>query len=124
TGLIDTHLIPYSSHHGHATIVTSTAVGVLAAFNIIGILLSGVIVDKWSSRKLLIFLYITRALSFGMLIYAQNTELLITFSIIFGLVDFATVAPTQMLATQYFKYYSIGFIVGCLSLAHQIGSAL
>jgi sugar phosphate permease len=124
TGLMDTHLIPYSSHHGHSTAITSTAVSVLAAFNIIGILISGVIVDKWSSRKLLVFLYVTRALAFGLLIYAQSSVLYIIFAVIFGLVDFATVAPTQMLTTQYFKYYSIGFMVGCLSLAHQIGSAL
>jgi sugar phosphate permease len=124
TGLMDTHLIPYSNHHGHSTVVTSTAVSVLAAFNIIGILLSGIIIDKWSSRKLLVLLYITRALSIGMLLYMQNSTFLIIFAIIFGLVDFATVAPTQLLATQYFKAYSIGFIVGCLSLAHQIGSAL
>ncbi|WP_096270249.1 MFS transporter [Paucisalibacillus globulus] len=124
TGLMDTHLIPYSSHHGHSTAITSTAVSILAAFNIIGILLSGIIVDHWSSRKLLVLLYGTRALSMALLLYSQNSTLLIIFAIIFGLVDFATVAPTQLLATQYFKAYSIGFIVGCLSLAHQVGSAL
>ncbi len=50
--------------------------------------------------------------------------LLLAFAILFGLVDFATVAPTQMLATQYFQNYSIGLMIGWLSLAHQIGSAL
>src|SRR5690606_4312266 len=109
---------------GHSTAITSTAVSILAAFNIIGILLSGIIVDHWSSRKLLVLLYGTRALSMALLLYSQNSTLLIIFAIIFGLVDFATVAPTQLLATQYFKAFSIGFIVGCLSLAHQVGSAL
>lgn len=50
--------------------------------------------------------------------------LALAFAILFGLVDFATVAPTQMLATQYFQNYSIGLMIGWLSLAHQIGSAL
>ncbi|WP_428909608.1 MFS transporter [Niallia sp. Krafla_26] len=124
TGLIDTHLIPYSHNHGFSTTVTSAAVSLLAAFNIIGILCSGVIIDYWSSRKLLVFLYFTRALSIVILLYSQNPMLLLIFAGLFGLVDFATVAPTQLLATQYFKHYSIGFIVGCLSLGHQIGSAL
>lgn len=46
------------------------------------------------------------------------------FAISFGIVDFATVAPTQMLATQYFKNHSVGLILGWLFLSHQIGSAL
>ncbi|MDI5791644.1 hypothetical protein PO124_34645 [Bacillus licheniformis] len=29
-----------------------------------------------------------------------------------------------MLATQYFRQYSVGFILGWLFLSHQIGSAL
>lgn len=69
-------------------------------------------------------MYFTRALSIVILIYSQDPVLLLIFAALFGLVDFATVAPTQLLATQYFKHYSIGFIVGCLSLGHQIGSAL
>jgi sugar phosphate permease len=124
TGLMDTHLIPYSHNHGFSTAVTSAAVSILAAFNIIGILLSGVISDRWSSRKLLIFLYFSRALSIVLLVYTHNPVLLLIFAGLFGLVDFATVAPTQLLAAQHFKKYSVGFIVGCLFMGHQIGSAL
>jgi len=124
TGLMDTHLIPLSHHHGFSVTVTGTAVSILAACNIIGILLSGVIIDYWSSRKLLVFIYFTRALAIGILVYSHNTVLLLVFAVIFGFVDFATVAPTSLLLTQYFKNYSIGFIVGCLSLSHQIGSAM
>lgn len=103
TGLMDTHLIPLSHHHGFSATVTGTAVSILAACNIVGILLSGVIIDYWSSRKLLVFIYFTRALSIGILVYSHNTVLLLLFAAIFGFVDFATVAPTQLLLTQYFK---------------------
>jgi sugar phosphate permease len=124
TGLIDTHLIPMSHDHGFSTGVTSAAVSVLAGFNIIGILLSGIVADRWSCRKILFGLYAARALSIVILLNSHNPGLLIVFAVLFGLVDFATVAPTQLLATQYFKNYSIGFILGWLSLSHQIGSAL
>lgn len=124
TGLIDTHLIPIAQVCGFSTTVTSTGVSILAAFNIIGILLSGVIADRFSSRRILIILYIVRAFSLIILLYSSEPYIFILFAIIFGLVDFATVAPTQLLATQLYKNYSIGFIVGWLSLGHQIGSAL
>ncbi|MGF7535853.1 MFS transporter [Bacillus mexicanus] len=123
-GLMDTHLIPFSHDHGFSTTVTSAAVSLLAGFNIAGILLSGFVADRWSSRKILCFLYAIRALSIVILIYSHEPYLLLGFAILFGLVDFATVAPTQMLATQYFQNYSIGLMIGWLSLAHQIGSAL
>ncbi|MCY8777019.1 MFS transporter [Bacillus spizizenii] len=123
-GLMDTHLIPFSHDHGFSTTATSAAVSLLAGFNIAGILLSGIVADRWSSRKILCFLYAVRALSIVILIYSHEPYLLLAFAILFGLVDFATVAPTQMLATQYFQNYSIGLMIGWLSLAHQIGSAL
>ncbi|NLS86559.1 MFS transporter [Bacillus subtilis] len=123
-GLMDTHLIPFSHDHGFSPTVTSAAVSLLAGFNIAGILLSGIVADRWSSRKILCFLYAVRAMSIVILIYSHEPYLLLAFAILFGLVDFATVAPTQMLATQYFQNYSIGLMIGWLSLAHQIGSAL
>ncbi|MCC9265424.1 MFS transporter [Bacillus velezensis] len=124
TGLMDTHLIPFSHDHGFSTSVTSAAVSVLAGFNILGIIISGIAADRWSSKKMLILLYAIRALSICILLYSHHPVILLIFATLFGLVDFATVAPTQMLATQYFKQYSVGFILGWLFLSHQIGSAL
>lgn len=124
TGLMDTHLIPIAQLCGFSTSVTGTAVSILAAFNIIGVLISGVVADRWGSRCFLILLYIVRAVSIVLLLNSSDPYIFILFAIIFGLVDFATVAPTQLLATQLYKNYSIGFIVGWLSLSHQMGSAI
>jgi sugar phosphate permease len=124
TGLMDTHLIPFASYCGFSPAITSAAVSILAGFNIAGILISGVIADRWSSRKLLVLLYFVRALSIVLLLFSQDPILLLVFAALFGIVDFSTVAPTQVLTAQYFKNYSLGFIVGCLFLSHQIGSAL
>lgn len=135
TGLMDTHLIPFAQLCGFTTTVTGLAVGLLAAFNTMGTLMSGFIADRWSSRKFLATLYILRALSICFLIvfvsdpdlllfFVGHPSLLLLFAISFGLVDFATVAPTQLLATQLFKQYSMGQVMGWLFLSHQAGSAL
>lgn len=124
TGLIDTHLIPFSHDHGFSTSVTSTAVSLLAACNIAGILMSGYLADRWSSRKMLGILYLIRAVSLTILLFTHDPTILLGFAILFGLVDFATVAPTQVLAAHYFKQYSIGQVLGWIFLGHQIGSAL
>jgi predicted MFS family arabinose efflux permease len=49
-----------------------------------------------------------RALTLVLLLSATQPLWLIVFGVLFGLVDFATVAPTQLLASQYFKGHSVG----------------
>ena len=46
------------------------------------------------------------------------------FPLSFGVVNFATVAPTIKLATDYFRELSAGTVIGWLFLSHQVGSAL
>ncbi len=124
TGLMDTHLIPFAHDHGFSTQVTGSAVSILAAFNIAGIILSGYLADRWSSRRMLIFLYSVRSLSLILLLVSHEPVLLLIFAAVFGLVDFATVAPTQLLVTKHFNKHRVGFIIGWLFLGHQVGSAL
>lgn len=48
---------------------------------------------------------------------------LIVFAALFGLVDFATLVPTQLLATKLFRD-GIGTVFGWLFMNHQLGSAV
>lgn len=123
TGMIDTHLIPFAQDHGHALGVTGATVSLLAAFNILGTLASGPLADRWDNRQILGVLYSVRALSLVLLLTMHQPGWLLAFGVIFGLVDFAVLAPTQMLASRYFAGHSLGFVFGLLSLAHQLGSA-
>lgn len=124
TGMIDTHLIPFAHDHGHSTSVTSATVSLLAAFNILGTLASGPLSDRWDNRHILGVLYSVRALSLVLLLTMNQPQWLIAFGVIFGLVDFAVLAPTQLLASRYFSGHSVGFVFGLLSLSHQLGSAI
>jgi MFS family permease len=124
TGMIDTHLIPFAQHHGYSTAVTGAAVSLLAAFNILGTLASGPLADRWDNRRILGVLYSVRAVSLVLLLTVQHAQWLLAFGVLFGIVDFAVLAPTQLLASRYFDGHSLGFIFGLLSMVHQLGSAL
>lgn len=135
TGLMDTHLIPFAQLCGFSPGIIGTAVSLLAAFNIMGTVLSGHLSDRLSCKHILTFLYGMRALTVCLLLVMVNDAallgfmideswLLLTFAILFGIVDFATVAPTIKLASEYFKYVSVGEVIGWLYLSHQVGSAL
>jgi len=124
TGMMDTHLVPYAHDMGFSTMTTGAAIGFLAAFNILGILASGPIADRWDNRALLGGLYGVRAVSLIVLLAAHQPGQLLFFGALFGLVDFATVVPTQLLASRYFRGRGLGVVFGLLSLGHQLGSAL
>jgi MFS family permease len=124
TGMVDTHLVPFAHDHGHGTVLIGGAVALLAAFNIVGTLASGPLADRVDPRWILATLYWCRALTIVLLLVADAGAWLLVFGVLFGLVDFATVAPTQVLASQYFRDHSLGFVFGMIFLAHQLGSAL
>jgi sugar phosphate permease len=124
TGLIDTHLIPLAQDRGIATATTGLAVALLAAANVTGILASGPLADRVDNRVLLFALYATRGAALMALLLFAGPQALIAFALLFGLVDFSTVAPTQWLAARYVRPQAVGLAFGCLNAIHQLGSAI
>lgn len=124
TGMIDTHLIPFAHDHGNGNAITSFAVGSLALFNMLGTAGAGLLVDKYDPRRMLGWLYAVRGVSLLVVLVLNEGFWLVQFGILFGLVDFATVAPTQTLVSRYFGARSLGFVFGLVLASHQAGSAL
>jgi sugar phosphate permease len=124
TGFVDTHLIPLAQDRGIPSGTTGLAVALLAAANVSGILASGPLADRVDNRVLLAALYGTRAVSFVVLALLVSGPALIGFAILFGLVDFSVVAPTQSLAARYVEPRTVGLAFGCLNAVHQLGSAV
>jgi sugar phosphate permease len=124
TGFVDTHLIPLAQDRGIPSATTGLAVALLAAANVTGILASGPLADRVDNRLLLAGLYGTRAVSFVALYLLAGAPALLAFALLFGLVDFSTVAPTQWLAARYVEPRTVGLAFGCLNATHQLGSAI
>ncbi len=124
TGFVDTHLIPLAQDRGIDRATTGLAVALLAAANVSGILASGPLADRVDNRLLLAGLYGTRGLSFVALYALAGPQALIGFALLFGLVDFSVVAPTQFLAARYVEPRTVGLAFGCLNGIHQLGSAI
>jgi MFS family permease len=135
TGLMDTHLIPFSQTCGFSVAVTGTAVSLLAAFNTGGTVIAGILADKVNNSKMLAFIYFVRGLTVLFLLlfminstwmsyFLNHPWLLFVFSITFGLVDFSVVAPTIKLLASYFQGPSLGIVTGFLYMSHQLGSAI
>lgn len=124
TGFVDTHLIPLAQDRGIPSATAGLAVALLAAANVTGILASGPLSDRVDNRLLLAGLYGTRGLSFVALYLLAGGPALVGFALLFGLVDFSVVAPTQWLAARYVEPRTVGLAFGCLNAMHQLGSAI
>ncbi|GFE13261.1 hypothetical protein Sgleb_13080 [Streptomyces glebosus] len=105
---MDTHLVSIAHDHGVSTALTGTAVSLLAAANIAGTVASGPLSDRYSCARILAVLYGVRALIMILLALALYRAWLVVISVAFGLVDFATLAPTPLIATRNFPVASLG----------------
>lgn len=123
TGLIDTHLVPFAHDHHLPDWATSWALVLLAGFNSLGVMLAGYLSDRLPRRYLLAFLYAMRALTLLFLITVRDSQALLAFSVIYGLVDFSTVPPTISLSAELLGSENVGMVYGLISLSHQLGSA-
>jgi predicted MFS family arabinose efflux permease len=124
TGVTDTHLVAYMQGCGVGGGTASDLAATLALFNLIGTFGSGLLTDRIDPRRLLAGVYLSRALVLLLLPLLRTTELLIVFSVMFGLADFSTVPPTTALAQRAFKTGGFGLVLGLIGAAHQVGSAL
>ncbi|MGB0574982.1 MAG: MFS transporter [Alphaproteobacteria bacterium] len=124
-GIVKIHLIPYAVACGFTITTGAAATGVLAGFDMVGMVISGYLTDKLHRPGLLGSVYFLRALSFIMLFFiTDNYVLLFMFAILFGTLDFATVPPTAGLIASHLGVSTMGFNMGILFLGHSLGGAL
>ncbi len=124
TGMIETHLIPFALDHHVDQGAASGALATLAAFNIAGVLLAGLLTDRIDRGKMLGLIYAMRAGTLVMLPFITDATGLYLFGALFGIADFATVPPTTSLTRTVFRTGGWAVAIGIISAAHQIGSAL
>jgi sugar phosphate permease len=123
-GLINTHFIPFAQGKGFDTSIIALTFSIIAAFNILGTIVTGLLSDRLNRGLQLALIYMVRCLMFIFLLTIQNPKLLIIFAIFYGSTEMATIAPTNSLTVSIFSEYSIGAVIGLVAISHQIGGAL
>lgn len=124
-GVIETHLLPFSSFCGFPPLPSATAYGVLSAVNLGGMILAGYLSDRVNKVFLLAAIYALRAATFVILIMLPDLsiEWLFIFAIAFGLVDYSTVPVTAGLVASNLGVKVMGLAMGLLSGGHALGAA-
>lgn len=125
TGVIEVHLIPYAISCGFPRFESATALGVLSAFNMAGMILAGYLADKVNRPLLLGAIYFFRALSFLILMnITGNQELLFLFAIMFGIFDYSTMPVLASIVGTHIGVRVMGLTLGLLFAGHSAGAAV
>jgi predicted MFS family arabinose efflux permease len=123
-GVIETHFVPYATLCGFTPTTSANAFGFLSVLNLAGILLAGWLADRMDRVLLLAGIYLLRALTFIMLLaITDNTAMLFAFSGLYGLFDYATAPVTASLVASHLGLRVMGFAMGLIAMAHQLGAA-
>ncbi|HET7670324.1 MAG TPA: MFS transporter [Burkholderiales bacterium] len=123
-GVIETHFVPYATLCGFSPVTSANAFGFLSVLNLAGILLAGWLADRMDRILLLAGIYLLRALTFIMLLaITDNTAMLFAFSGLYGLFDYATAPVTASLVASHLGLRVMGFAMGLIAMAHQLGAA-
>ena len=124
-GVVKVHLIAYAASSDFTLTVGAAAAGLLAGFGMVGMVLAGYLSDRIHRPALLGSIYFLRAFTFIMLIYmTDDITFLFAFAVIFGMLDFATVAPTAGLVASHLGIKTMGLTMGIMFAGHSVGGAL
>ena len=125
SGIVEVHLLPYAAACGFPPLESAYAYGLLSAINLAGMVLSGWLTDRMHRPLLLGSIYVLRALSFIVLIWAShNISLLFLFAVLFVMFDYSTVPVTASLAASNLGLRVMGLTMGLLSAGHALGAAV
>ena len=124
SGVIETHLLPYTVICGYPPLTGAEAYGLLSAFNMAGMVLAGWLTDRWHRPRLLATIYIMRGFALVLLLFvARDGALLAVFAVMFGVFDFSTVPVTASLVAAHLGLRIMGLAMGLIAAGHALGVA-
>ena len=124
-GVFDVHFVPYAVSCGFALVDSTAAHGAHGMGNMIGLILFGWLSDRMHRARLLAAMYAARALLFVLLLNTTGSlTLLFVFTIAFGILNFATLAPIASLIASHVGIRIMGLSMGVIFGAHSIGAAM
>jgi MFS family permease len=67
TAVLTTHFIPYAIDRGFTPSTTATALGVMNGLNVVGVIVMGMLADRWGRKNLLALVYAGRGGAYALL---------------------------------------------------------
>jgi MFS family permease len=120
---IGVHMPSYLRDKGLSPQVASYALALIGLFNVFGTYIAGVMGQKLAKRKILAFIYIGRAVTISIFLWAPLSPMSVyIFASVMGLLWLSTVPPTNAAIAQIFGVAHLSMLGGFVFFSHQVGS--
>lgn len=120
---IGVHMPSYLKDKGLSPQVASYALALIGLFNVFGTYMAGALGQRMAKRKILAFIYLSRAVAISAFLIAPLTPVSVyIFSSAMGLLWLSTVPPTNAVVAQIFGIQHLSMLGGFVFFSHQIGS--
>lgn len=123
TAAIAVHFVRWAVSEDISTGTAALAFGVLMGINACGVLVIGLLSDRWQRKNLLGAVYLVRGLAFISLIALPGPAAIWAFAVIGGVSWLATVPLTASLTADVYGVRNLGTLFGLATMAHQLGGA-
>jgi len=120
---IGVHMPSYLKDKGLSPEVASMALALIGLFNVFGTYIAGSLGQRLAKRKILSFIYLSRAIAISVFLLAPLTPMSVyIFAATMGLLWLSTVPPTNAVVAQIFGVAHLSMLSGFVFFSHQIGS--
>ena len=124
TALISAHFVPFAIEAGYSQSMAASAFGLMSGLNVAGVMLAGVMGDRFGRKNLLALVYLLRAGAYATLLMVPGLLGLWSFAVVAGFSWIATVPLTTSLTADVYGLRNIGILGGIVFTAHQFGGAI
>jgi MFS family permease len=120
---IGVHMPSYLKDKGLSPQVASYALALIGLFNVFGTYIAGSLGQRLAKRKILAFIYLSRAVAITLFLWAPLTPMSVyIFASVMGLLWLSTVPVTNATVAQIFGVAHMSMLSGFVFFSHQIGS--
>lgn len=128
-GFMMTHIVIFATDFGYSSMLGASLLSVQGGLNLVGVLLTGHISDRYARNRVLALTHIVRSLAFFTAVVfilrgGGSLWILYLAMVLFGLGWFTTSPLTSGLVADLFGSMSMGTIIGVTMSCHTVGTAL
>lgn len=119
-----TQFIPFATDAGLTSQHASNIQGLAGLLSLVGVLAFPALTEKAGHGIPLSFMFILRAVCFGLLLFSSAEPAILTASLLMGFTLMATAPLAAAMTGDYFGVRNIGLITGAILWVHHTGGAL